>query len=139
MRGALKTSASDSYMHLIKELPLRKIRSAADHARAKKMILRLSKHTPDRGASEYLDVLVELVAEFERKSAQDAGAAKLSAAELVRHRIEQRGISINALAHTIGVPQSNLSEMLSGRRGWSKAAIRALCDYLNIRAERFFV
>ncbi len=139
MRATLKTSASDSYMQLIKELPLRKIRSAADHARAKKMILRLSKQTHDRGASEYLDVLVDLVAEYEQKSAQDAGAAKLSAAELVRHRIEQRGISINALARSIGVPQSNLSEMLSGRRGWSKGAIRSLSAYLNIRAERFLV
>ena len=137
MRGTLKTSASDSYMQLIKELPLRKIRGAADHTSARKMILRLSKQTPDRGASDYLDVLAELVAEYERKSAQEAGGEKLSAADMVRHRIEERGMSISALAQTIGVPQSNLSEMLNGRRGWSKTVIRGLCAYLNIRAERF--
>jgi antitoxin component HigA of HigAB toxin-antitoxin module len=35
------------------------------------------------------------------------------------------------------VPQSNLSEMLSGKRNWSKTAIRGLASQLNIRADRF--
>ena len=34
-------------------------------------------------------------------------------------------------------PQSNLSEMLAGKRDWSKTAIRGLSRHLNIRAERF--
>ena len=58
----------------------------------------------------------------------------VSAAELVRHRIEQRGMSVSAaLARAIGVPQSNLSEMLAGKRDWSKTAIRGLSRHLNIR------
>jgi hypothetical protein len=38
----------------------------------------------------------------------------------------------------VGVPQSNLSEMLAGKRDWSKAAIRGLSSHLNIRIDRFF-
>ena len=45
-------------------------------------------------------------------------------------------MSVSALAREIGVPQSNLSEMLAGKRGWSKTAIRGLVKGLNIRAER---
>ena len=44
---------------------------------------------------------------------------------------------VSSLARAIGVAQSNLSEMLNGKRGWSKTAIRGLSAYLNIRAERF--
>jgi len=61
----------------------------------------------------------------------------MSAADLVRHRIDERGITVSSLARLIGVPQSNLSDMLNGKRDWSKAAIRGLSAHLNIRAERF--
>jgi antitoxin component HigA of HigAB toxin-antitoxin module len=52
-------------------------------------------------------------------------------------RIDERGLSVSALARLIGVPQSNLSEMLSGKRDWSKTAIRALAAHLHIAAGRF--
>ena len=75
-------------------------------------------------------------AEYEKRSGQTAGTSDLSTAELVRHRIEERGMSVSSLAREIGVPQSNLSEKLGGERGWSTAAIRGLVRELNIRAER---
>ena len=45
-------------------------------------------------------------------------------------------MSVSSLAREIGVPQSNLSEMLGGERGWSTAAIHRLVRGLNIREER---
>ena len=48
-------------------------------------------------------------------------------------------MSVSALARLIGVPQSNLSEMLGGKRAWSKTAIRGLSEHLNIRPDHFFV
>ncbi len=36
--------------------------------------------------------------------------------------------SISKLAREVGIDQSNLSEMLSGRRDWSKSAIRRLSE-----------
>jgi HTH-type transcriptional regulator/antitoxin HigA len=137
MPRTTSNSAADSYLELIREFPLRRIKSRADHAQAKAMVLRLAGQKPDRGAEEYLDVLVELIADFERRSGWTISSARLSANELVRHRIEERRLSITALAKQIGLPQSNLSEMLAGKRGWSKAAIRALSKLLHIRAERF--
>jgi antitoxin component HigA of HigAB toxin-antitoxin module len=136
MRTAAPKTVPDSYMDLIRKFPLRRLKTSAEHLRAKTLVLRLSPGKPSRGTADYLDVLIDLIADFEKRSGQAADTSELSAADLVRHRIEQRGMSISALAREIDVPQSNLSEMLSGKRDWSKAAIRGLAGKLNIRAER---
>ncbi|MGD0138813.1 MAG: helix-turn-helix domain-containing protein [Tepidisphaeraceae bacterium] len=138
MPTAAKSNVADSYMQLIGQFPLRRIKTAADHAKAKRLVLRLSSQNTDRGTMEYLDVLVDLIAKYEEQEGQRVDSSDLSAAELVSHRIEQRGMSISALAREIGVAQSNLSEMLSGKRAWSKTAIGGIARTLNIRAERFF-
>jgi len=127
----------DTYMKLIREFPLRRIKTAASHAEAKKLLLRIGRGHPDRGAAEYLDVLVDLIADYEKRSQQAVDTSKVSAADLVRHRMQERQLSISSLAGRIGTSQSNLSEMLSGRRGWSKTAIQGLWSYLDIPADRF--
>jgi antitoxin component HigA of HigAB toxin-antitoxin module len=132
-------TVADTYLELINEFPLRRIKTAADHSKAKKLVLRLSIQDADRGTAEYFDVLVDLIADYEKRAGQAVDTSKVSAADLVRHRIEERGMSVSSLARLIGVPQSNLSEMLSGKREWSKNAIRGLSSQLNIRADRFLV
>jgi antitoxin component HigA of HigAB toxin-antitoxin module len=129
--------AGDTYMKLVRELPLRRINSAGVHAKAKRLVLRLSAGPTDRGAREYLDVLVDLIADYERRAGEAVDASKVSVEEIVRHRLQERGMSVSALSRLIDVPQPNLSEMLRHKRDWSKAAIRGLSSHLNIRAERF--
>jgi antitoxin component HigA of HigAB toxin-antitoxin module len=124
-------------MELINEFPLRRLKSAADYSKARKLILRLSTQDANRGATDFLDVLVDLVSDYEQRAKLVAESTTVSAAELVRHRIEERKMSVSSLARLIGVPQSNLSEMLSGKRDWSKTAIRGLSAHLHIRADRF--
>lgn len=131
------TTVADTYMELINEFPLRRIKSDSMHAKATKLVLRLSSQRADRGSTDYLDVLIDLIAEYEKRTEQTLDSSKVSAAELVRHRIEERAMSVSALARLIGVSQSNLSEMLAGKRDWSKAAIRGLSSHLSIRADRF--
>ena len=137
MPTTTQATTADSYMKLIATFPLRRIKTAAEHAKAKKLILRLSTQDADRGMAEYLDVLIDLIADFEKRTKQITDGSKLSAADLVRHRVEERRLSMSALAQLIGVPQSNLSDMLNGKRDWSKTAIRGLSSHLNIRADRF--
>jgi antitoxin component HigA of HigAB toxin-antitoxin module len=137
MPATNRANVNDSYMDLINEFPLRRIKTAADHLRATRLVLRLSAGESDRGEAEYLDVLIDLIADYEKRAGHAIDAAKVSAADLVRHRIEERKMSVSSLARLIGVPQSNLSEMLSGKRDWSKAAIRGLAAHLNIQADRF--
>jgi HTH-type transcriptional regulator / antitoxin HigA len=133
------TTLADTYLELIHEFPLRRIKNDAMHAKATKLVLRLSKQRGDRGTTDYLDVLIDLIADYEKRTKQTLDSLKVSAADLVRHRIEQRRMSVSALARLVGVPQSNLSEMLAGKRDWSKAIIRGLASHLNIRADRFLV
>jgi HTH-type transcriptional regulator/antitoxin HigA len=138
MPVAAHTAVADTYLQLIHEFPLRRIKNDAMHAKAMKILLRLSDKHADRGTKEYLDVLIDLIADYEKRAEQTLDSSQLSAAELVRHRIDERGMSVSALARLVGVPQSNLSEMLAGKRDWSKAAIRGLSSHLNIRIDRFF-
>lgn len=135
---AARNVAHDSYMRLIREFPLRRITTASDHQKAKRIVMRLSNQHADLGALEYLDVLVDLIADYERRLEQTIDTAGMSPAELIRHRMAERGISISALARQIDIPQSNLSEMLSGKRDWSKAAIQKISEHMNIRLDRFF-
>jgi antitoxin component HigA of HigAB toxin-antitoxin module len=137
MATAIFPPVPDTYMKLIREFPLRRIKTAAGYTEAKKLLLRIGRGQADRGAAEYLDVLVDLIADYEKRARQVIDTSKISAADLVRHRIQERQLSIGSLARRIDMSQSNLSEMLSGRRGWSKTAIRGLSSYLNIPADRF--
>ena len=131
-----KKRAADTYLDLVRAFPLRRITTPANHATATKILLRLSGKV-DRGTRDYVDVLADLVVDYEKRAGLAFDTSHVTAADVVRHKIEQRGITVNQLAKQIGVAQSNLSEMLNGTRGWSKAAIRALSKHLNIRAERF--
>ncbi len=139
MRTAIKRDVPDAYFKLVRNFPLRRIANAAEHARAKDIFLEFSSRKTNPGTRDYLDVLVDLIADYERRSNQAVDLGNVTAAELVRHRLHEKGISVNALAKKTGIAQSNLSEMLNGKRDWSKPAIRELTKLLNIRAERFFV
>lgn len=125
-------------MQLIRQFPLRRISSPSTHLLAKKIVLRLSTQPARRGTREYLDVLIDLIADYERRSQQTLDASALTPADLIRHRLSERNLSVSALARLIGIPQSNLSEMLSSRRDWSQSAIRGITHHLNIRTDRFF-
>jgi len=48
------------------------------------------------------------------------------------------GLTISTLAKQIGIGQSKLSEMLSGRRDFSKTAIAKLCARFGLDPAVFF-
>ena len=51
--------------------------------------------------------------------------------------LEDREMSVNALAKTLEISQSSLSEMLNGRREWSKQAIIRISDYFGLQPGLF--
>ena len=127
----------DHYLDLVRRFPLRPIRGDAEHGRAKRAYVRASHSATGVGARDYLDVLAGLIADYERRTHQTIDTSKITAAELVRHRMQERGLSVSALAKTINIAQPNLSAMLNGRRAWSKAAIRSLSQMFGVAADRF--
>lgn len=136
MPTTTKKARRDTYFELVRAFPLRRLTSASEHAKAKRFF-REHGHKTDRGTVDYLHVLVGLIVDYEKRAGFTFDTSDVTAADLVRHKIEERGMSVSALAKQAGIAQSNLSEMLNGTRGWSKAAIRSLSKLLNIRAERF--
>lgn len=132
----------DTYFELVQRFPLRRLKSASDHARAVKFLAKVSlKHqgTRDRGIMDYLDMLADLIDQYERSARLKVNTSHRTPADVVRHLIEANGLTISALAKEVGIGQSNLSEMLSGRRDFSKTTIAKLCDRFGIEPAMFFV
>ena len=46
-------------------------------------------------------------------------------------------MSVNAFSKEVGVAQSALSEMLNGKRGWSKSAIVKISKYFKLNPALF--
>jgi HTH-type transcriptional regulator/antitoxin HigA len=133
-----KAAARDSYLELVRAFPLRPIRSGTEHARARQTYLRLSNVTArDRGTRDYLAVLVDLIEDYEQRTNQVVDTSGVTAADLIRHRMRERGLSTSALARAVDIAQPNLSAMLNGRRDWSKTAIRSLSKMFGVPADRF--
>jgi antitoxin component HigA of HigAB toxin-antitoxin module len=134
-------AAKDTYLDLVKRFPLRRLRSKAEHVEAVAALTRASlehQGTRDRGVLDYLDILAGLIDEYEQAARLKVDTSGRTPAELIRHLMGANGLTINRLAKEVGVGQSNLSEMLSGRRDFSKAAIAKLCARFGLDPALFF-
>lgn len=127
---ALKTRRiKDSYFELVKEFPLRKITGPGEHRQALAVVARFAGHEKvDEGIVDYLGVLTDLIAAYEIRAGHAIDTSEIGAADVVRHLMAENNLTISGLAREISVGQSNLSEMLGGKREWSKAAIRGLSE-----------
>jgi HTH-type transcriptional regulator / antitoxin HigA len=133
--GASKTterSTGDRYMELVRRFPLRPIRDREVHQEAKRVLRSLGGER-ESGAGDYKTVLVSLIADYERHAGQRLDTSKMTAADIVRHLLAEREMSVNALAKALEISQSALSDMLNGKRDWSKAAIVRLADFFGLQ------
>jgi antitoxin component HigA of HigAB toxin-antitoxin module len=87
----------------------------------------------DSAAADYKAVLVGLIADYERKAGQQLDISSLSAADIVRHLLAERSMSVNAFAKALGLSQSALSDTLNGKRDWSKSVIVRVADYFGLQ------
>jgi len=136
MATTLPTTSSDPYLELVLLFPLRPIRTRSAHRKAKGM---LSDLAGKRGTAvrDYKTVLASLIAEYERSAGMQLDTSKVTAAELVRHLLDERDMNVSALAKALHISQSSLSDMLNGRRGWSKPAIVRVSEYFGLQPELF--
>lgn len=132
---------SKEYFVLVRKFPLRKLRNARDHRNAIKvyrsLVHRASGTDLTRGEDEYVAVLADLVVDYEKRSGMAINTEHRTAADAIRFCLGERGMSVHALAMRVGMTPSNLSEMLSGKRDWSKAAIAALTAEFPIDPRKF--
>ena len=133
---ASRSRGADRYMELVRAFPLRPIKSGDAYQQAKRMLRSLANER-GRAGDDYKAVLVSLIVEYERNAGHRVDTSKLDAADIVRHLLGERGMSVNTFAKAVNVSQSALNDMLNGQRDWSKAAIVNICDYVGLRPDIF--
>jgi HTH-type transcriptional regulator / antitoxin HigA len=120
----------DLYLELVQEFPLRPIRSDSKLDRAIAMIDRLSDReslAPEE--DDYMDVLCGLVERYETENDPEP---TVSAADMLRHLIEAKGVNQAKVAEATGINESTISEILTGKREVSRKVMRAFADYFQV-------
>ena|SRR2546421_7142094 len=141
MPRTTESSTKDAYLDLIKRLPLRRLKNESEHAEAVRALARASlqhQGTKDSGALDYLELLADLIDQYERSARLKVDTSHRTPADVVRHLIQANSLTASGLARDLGLGQSNLSEMLSGRRDFSKKAIARLCERFGLGPAIFF-
>ena len=135
-----KTSevADDGYFRLIREFPLKPIRSEKELDRATELINRLVDRGFDNltaGEDAYLDVLSDLTRKYEtaHHPIEDVGAD-----EMLAFLIDSKEVSQRKVAEATDIPESTISELLAGRRDFTRNHIEKLAGYFHVSPAAFF-
>jgi HTH-type transcriptional regulator / antitoxin HigA len=130
MRFALKEKDRDSYMERVQSFPLASIKSEEHLDEAQKVMDRLlAKGELDDGEEMYLDALSDLVAAYEDEYHAIEPA---SDADMLRHLLEAKGVTQAQLSRDTAIPKSTISEVLAGKKRFSRQMIRKLADYFKV-------
>ena len=128
-RSAEKVVA-DRYLGLVIECPLVSIKSKPQYKAAQAMMDRLLAQAKlSDGEEMYLDALSDLVAVYEDVHFSIAPA---SDADMLRHLMEAKEITQAEIHRRTGIPKSTISEVLAGKKPFSKTLIRTLSDFFQV-------
>lgn len=128
----LKGAGRETYLRLVTAFPLASIQSDEQLDEARKVMDGLlARGKLDGGEEMYLEALSDLVAAYEDEHHPIEPA---SDADMLRHLMEARGITQAQFARDIAVPRSTLSEILAGKKPFSRGLIRKLAGYFQIDA-----
>ena len=137
----MKTSAArvdDSYLDLIREFPLKSLRSERELDRATEIIHRLIDRGFDdltEGEEAFLDVLSDLVEKYETAHHP---IEDVSEPVMLAHLIESKGVTQRAVAKATGLKESAISDLLAGRRRFNRDHIQRLAEYFHVSPATFF-
>lgn len=122
--------ARDAYFQLVRTFPLTSIRSERQLRDAQQIMDRiLAKGRLSAGEAAYLDALSDLVAAFEDVQHSLPPA---SDADMLRHLLESKGINQAELCRDTKLAPSVVSEVLSGKRPFSKHMVGKLARYFGV-------
>ena len=127
---ALRGKARDRYFELVQEFQLTSIKSEEHLSAAQATMDRLMADGPlGAGETAYLDALSDLVAAYEDEY---HAVPPASDADILRHLMEAKGVSQIQLSHDMRIAKSTISEILGGKRPFSRSMIRKLADYFKV-------
>lgn len=126
----LKGKSRDSYMELVLDFPLASIKSDQHLTEAQRVIDVLLAHDNlDEGEETYLDALSDLVASYED---EHHAIGPASDADMLRHLMEAKGVTQIQLSRETGLSKSTISEVLAGKKPFSRKMIHTLADYFRV-------
>ena len=121
---------ADHYLNLVIECPLVSIKSKVQFKDAQAMMDRLLTQAKlEDGEETYLDALSDLVAAYEDLHYPIAPA---SDADMLRHLMEAKEVTQVELHRQTGISKSTISEVLAGKKPFSKTLIRTLADFFQV-------
>jgi HTH-type transcriptional regulator / antitoxin HigA len=129
---SLKGVNRDSYLELVTAFPLASIKSDEHLQEAQKVMDRLlAKGKLDGGEEIYLDALSDLTAAYED---EHYAIGPASDADMLRHLMEAKGVTQAQLCRGAMIPKSTISEVLAGKKPFSRRMIRKFADYFHVDA-----
>jgi HTH-type transcriptional regulator/antitoxin HigA len=118
------------YLALIRELPLRPIRSESELDRAIAMVDALGdRETLAPDEHDYLLVLSSLIEKYEDERYPIPAVSGVS---MLRYLIESKGVARAKVAAEAGIAESTLSEILAGKRKLGIRHITILARYFKV-------
>lgn len=126
----LRGKSKDSYLELVLDFPLASIKSDDHLEEAQKVIdALLARVTLNEGEETYLDALNDLVGAYED---EHHAIATASDADMLQHLLDAKGITQAQLSREAGLAKSTISEVLKGRKRFSRQMIRKLSEYFQV-------
>ena len=120
----------DAYLELVMAFPLASVRSEDHLEEAQKVIDQLLvKGSLNYGEEMYLDALSDLVASYEDEHHSIAPA---SDADMLRHLMDAKGVNQARLSREAGIAKSTVSEVLAGKKVFTRKIMRKLADYFSV-------
>ncbi|MGB7157371.1 MAG: hypothetical protein WBD40_04855 [Tepidisphaeraceae bacterium] len=128
--------ASDDYLALVAELPIRPIETPAEYAAAQSIMDRLVGR-PDltAGQQDYIAALARFMGDYERLKFPRL-FVRMSPLEALKFLMEENEMSTTDLGSVVG-SRGLASEILNGKRGMSKAVIARLAKRFAVEPGLF--
>jgi len=125
-----KGKVRDAYLELVIAFPLASVRSENHLEEAQKVIDQLlAKGKLNYGEEMYLDALSDLVASYED---EHHSIPPVSDADMLLHLMDAKGVNQAQLSREAGVAKSTVSEILAGKKDFTRKIIRKLADYFSV-------
>ena len=120
----------ERYLELVRKYPLSPIKSEQELREAQAIMDGiLAKGRPSKGELAYLDTLSELVMAYENASHPIPSP---SDAAMLQHFMDAKGVNQTQLHRATNIPLSTISEILSGKRHFTKRTIAAFAKYFDV-------
>jgi HTH-type transcriptional regulator / antitoxin HigA len=130
---------ADDYLELVKQFPLRPLRSDGEYDRAieihRELISRADSPGLSTGETDYADALTRFIGDYENQ--HYPRGAKPTPIELLKFLMEENSMNTSDLGVLLGSGRGQASMILNGKRELSKANIRTLGERFKLNPGLF--